>query len=83
VTPTPDITIAVPGRLRYWVAEALFEAVKIQVALETSQPRDRRRQRLRGAARIPSIADGLRDLAAQISDPAVSVFHLEDEEQRR
>ena len=71
--PPQDITITVSGRLRYWVSEALFEATKTHVAAEAAERRSRRRYRP-----TSSIADGLRELAAQISDPAVSIFHLRE-----
>jgi hypothetical protein len=61
--PTPDVAITIPGKLRFWVAEALLEQIK----WATEAERDPRR---RPARAIPAsrqqTADELRDLYNEI-----------------
>lgn len=62
-----DVTITIPGRLRYWVAEALFDAVRLHAEVEEKQRQAGRRRR--SNFRPPaSVADGLRELASTIKD---------------
>jgi hypothetical protein len=61
--PTPDVTLTIPGKLRYWVAEALLEQIKWAVEAERIKGRHRRQI----PAHRQQIADELRDLYNEIA----------------
>jgi hypothetical protein len=60
--PIPDLSLVVPGRLRHWVAEAIFAEVARNVETEQGQGARRRRR----VKPVRTIADELRDIAARI-----------------
>lgn len=63
VARTPDVTVIIPGNLRYWVAEALIEIVRArELAERESAARKRRSSRWVPA----SIADEIRALYDQV-----------------
>lgn len=62
-TPRPDVTVTIPGFARFWVAEALLEAIRKR---EEEEEPARKRARRRGFPPPASIADQIRDLYNQI-----------------
>ncbi len=57
---TPDLTITIPGKLRYWVAEALI--VRVRECEAAERPLGRRRK----VPMLRRTSDELRDLYDQI-----------------